>query len=235
MNLVRVLLASFGSVVVLFILTKLVGNRQMSQLSMFDYIIGITIGSIAAEMATSLEGNIIEPLLAMVVYALFDILISVLNYKSIKVRRITEGKPLVLFQDGKIFRSNLKKAKLDIGEFLTQCRNSGYFNLANIHTALLETNGKISFLPISSQRPATPADFNIFPKQERPLANVIIDGNIQFENLKNTGKNDVWLKKQLKSQGVSGVSEVYLATCDADNNLSVYVKIDKAKTKDIFE
>ena len=88
---------------------------------------------------------------------------------------------------------------------------------------------------MSSQRPATPADFNIYPKQEKPLANVIIDGSVQFENLQNTGNNPEWLKKQLENQGINDVSKVFLATCDADNNLSVYVKVEKEKTKDIFE
>ncbi len=235
MDALKVFLSAVGSVVALFILTKLIGYKQMAQLSMFDYIVGISIGSIAAEMATSLEGNVWQPLLAMAVYAIMDIIISTVNFKSIKARNFLEGKPLILFQDGELYKRNLKKCKMDIGEFLTQCRNSGYFNLSDIHTALLETNGKISFLPVSSQRPAIPADFNIFPEQERPCANVVLDGNIMDENLINMGKNRNWLKKQLSNQGIADASKVFLATCDANGNLSVYIKIENDKTKDIFE
>jgi len=199
----------------------------MSQLSMFDYIIGITIGSIAAEMATSLEGNFLEPLLAITVYALLDIVISVANYKSLKFRRITEGKPIILFREGRMFNKSLKKAKMDIDEFLIQCRINGYFKLSDIYMAVLETNGKISFLPKSSNRPAQPSDLNIFPEQEKPLINVIIDGNIQYKNLKSTGNNITWLKEQLKNQGISDASDVFLATCDHKNNLSSYIYQDK--------
>lgn len=235
MELLHVFFVSLGSLVALFILTKIMGYKQMSQLSMFDYIIGITIGSIAAEMATSLEDDFFKPLLAMAIYAFSSLLISHFNCKSIKFRRIITGKPLVLLENGKIYEENLKKAKLDIGEFLTQCRSCGYFDIANIETAILEPNGKISFLPVTCQRPVTPCDLNLTPNQEKPVANVIIDGKIMEQNLKFTGNDEKWLQKQLHAQGVSKVSDVFLATCDCQNKLSVYVKLNQAVMRDIFE
>ncbi|WP_312644714.1 DUF421 domain-containing protein [Hydrogenoanaerobacterium sp.] len=207
----------------------------MSQLSMFDYINGITIGSIAAEMATALEDDFKKPLTAMVVYALLSVAFSIATSKSIKLRRFLTGETLILYDDGKIFEKNLKKAKLDVSEFLSQCRTNGYFNIANIQTAILEPNGKISFLPLSSQRPVTPCDLNLSPAQEKAVVNVIIDGKILPDNLKFTGNNEQWLQKQLQAQEVSKVEDVFLATCDRDNNLSVYVKIKKKMTRDMFE
>ena len=118
---------SFGSVIFLFILTKLMGNKEMSQLSMFDYIIGITIGSIAAEMSTALEDDFMQPVIAMAVYAIVSIIISILSYKSIKVRRIVSGNSLILLDNGELYRDNLKKAKLDLNEFLMQCRTARLF------------------------------------------------------------------------------------------------------------
>ncbi|RPF47632.1 uncharacterized membrane protein YcaP (DUF421 family) [Hydrogenoanaerobacterium saccharovorans] len=235
MEWLHVLLSSLGSIIALFILTKIMGNRQMSQLSMFDYINGITIGSIAAEMATSLEDDFIKPLTAMIVYALLSVLFSFATSKSIKLRRILTGETLVLFNEGKIYKSNLKKAKLDVTEFLTQCRNSGYFNLSDIQTAILEPNGKISFLPLAAKRPVTPGDMNLFPLQEKPVVNVILDGKVLQDNLKFTGNNMQWLKKQLEMQKISKIKDVFLATCDYENNLSVYIKIEKPMTRDMFE
>lgn len=149
MILIKIVFLSLGSIIILFILTKIMGNREMSQLSMFDYIVSITIGSIAAEMSTSLENNFLEPVIAMVVYGIVATVISYFTCKSIKIRRIVSGRGKILYDNGKLYRKNLIKSKLDLNEFLMQCRINGYFNLADIQTAILEPNGRISFLPVS--------------------------------------------------------------------------------------
>lgn len=234
MDLWKIALSSVGSIIVLFLLTKLMGNKQMSQLSMFDYINGITIGSIAAEMATSLEDDFWKPLLAMTIYAVTSFLISIFTCKSIKMRRFMNGRAIVLFEGGKLYNKNLLRAKIDIDDLLTQCRNNGYFNLAEIQSAILETNGIISFLPKSDIRPVNVSDMQIDAEQEKPVANVIMDGKVLEGNLKYTGNNLEWLHKQLKSQGVKKIQEVFLATCNSNNQLSVYVKIDKPMKRNIF-
>lgn len=234
MELLYVACTALGSIIVLFILTKIMGNKQMSQLSMFDYITGITIGSIAAEMATALE-EFKKPLLALIIYALVASLISVLSYKSIKLRRILTGKPIILYENGKLYEKNLKKAKIDVNEFLTECRIMGYFDLSKLQIAIQETTGKISFIPLSSQRPVTPSDLQLTPEQEMPCANVIIDGKILTENLKNTGNDENWLNIQLRYLGVPSVKDIFLATCDCNNNIKIYTKMDTQCKQDIFE
>lgn len=225
---------SLGSIVAMFLLTKLIGYRQMSQMSMFDYVNGITIGSIAAEMATSLEENFVQPLVAMVVYALAAILLSWCSSKSIKMRKIIEGKPLVLLDKGELYLDSLRKAKIDVNEFLVQCRVNGYFDISKIETAVLEGNGKISFLPKSSDRPATPADLNLSPQQDFMTANVILDGNIMRENLRHTGNDEKWLINQIKGQGADKISDVLLATCDVNNQVTVFLKNSRKKAHDVL-
>lgn len=234
MEILQICLISLGSIVVLFILTKIMGYRQMSQLSMFDYINGITIGSITAEMATSLE-DFRKPLTAMIIYTLVVVLISKINEKSITLRRIITGKPIILLDNGKLYFKNLKHARIDLGEFMVRCRNSGYFDISKIQTAILEANGKISFLPLATERPTTPKDLNLNPEQDTMVANVIMDGEIQKENLKHTGNDETWLNHQLHAHGISKISEVFLATCDNKNKLNVYVKIKEPFTKDMLE
>lgn len=224
MELLKICLSSFISLISLFVFMKILGNRQMSQLSMFDYVNGITIGSIAAEMATSLEDDFMKPLVAMLVYTVLMYLMSLACSKSIKARKIINGKSYLLYQNGKLIEKNFKKSKLDINEFLTQCRINGYFNLADLDTAILETNGNVSFIPISTKRPVIPEDFELSPVQEKPVFNVIIDGQIVYDNLKATGNDITWLHKNLKNQKENDISKIFLATCDTDNNLSVYVK-----------
>ncbi len=227
MELLHVFLTSVGSVVFLFILTKLLGNKQMSQLSMFDYINGITIGSIAAEMATALEDDFLLPMIGMAVYTAAALLISLVASHSIKLRKFLIGRPLILYDNGKLYRECMKKAKLDLNEFLTECRNNGYFNLSEIQTAILETNGKISILPAASSRPVTPADMNLSPAQEKLPVNLIIDGSVLADNLKAIGKNEKWLQNQLHAQGYHDFREIFLATCDDQDNVSLYVKVTK--------
>lgn len=225
---------SLGSVIVLFILTKLMGYRQISQLSMFDYINSITIGSIAAEMATSLEKNFWQPLTAMVVYALADLFLSWFSSKSIKIRKVKEGEPLILLNNGELYRENLKKAKIDVSEFLVQCRVNGYFDVSKLETAILEGNGKISFLPKSTDRPLTPNDMQLAPQQDYMVANVILDGKIMEENLKHTGNDEKWLHSQIKSQGAKKIDDVLLATCDMTNQVTVYLKSNEKEAKNVL-
>jgi uncharacterized membrane protein YcaP (DUF421 family) len=234
MELLKIVILSLTSIIILFILTKIIGSREMSQLSMFDYINSITIGSIAAEMATSLEENFMQPLIAMITYAIVIIILEFIASKSLKLRRFINGTSLILLDNGKLYKENFKRAKLDISEFLTECRNKNYFNISDIQTAILEPNGKLSILPKSLKRPATPEDLNILPSQEQIVTNVISDGEILINNLKSTGNNETWLNNKLKEQNVPNVKDIFLATCDSNNNLSIYTNIDKQIKHDAF-
>lgn len=234
MDFFKISILSLTSLIVLFILTKLMGNKEMSQLSMFDYIISITIGSIAAEMSTALEDEFWQPLLAMFIYASVSIIISFISSKSLKARRIITGPTLILLDNGKLYFKNFKKAKLDLDEFLMLYRTNGYFNLSDIQTALLESNGKISFLPKAEKRPTITSDFDLKPKQDRITVNVILDKKIIYDNLEYTGNDYMWLQEQLTKQGINNIEDVFLATCDSENNLSVYTKNSLKNSHDFF-
>ena len=225
---------SIFSVIVLFILTKLMGYRQVSQLSIFDYTNSITIGSIAAEMATDLEGNYLKPLLAMIIYALFVIILSKISQKSLPLRRLINGKAITIYQNGTIYNENLKKAKMDIDEFLLECRVNGYFDLSQIECAILEPNGKISFLPITENRPATPKDLGIQPIQEEVFANVVMDGQILDQNLQHVGRDRNWLNQQLDGKNIKKLEDVFLAICDKQGNFYAFPKVDHAVDNDLL-
>jgi len=235
MDALKVALSSLGSILVLFLLTKLMGDKQMSQMSMFDYITGITIGSIAAEMATELEGNPFHPMIAMVVYGITALLISIITSKSLKLRKAIVGKPILLYDNGVVFKKNLTKSRIDITDFLTQCRIAGYFDLSQIQTAIMEQNGLISFLPVSTARPINPKDMNLSPAQNYVVTNVIMDGHVIKQGLAATGKNEVWLNEQLRAQGYKSAKDIFLATCDNNFNLAVYPLIKDAKSFDRLE
>lgn len=235
MNIVSVALTALLSVGVLFLLAKLIGNRAISQMNIFDYINSITIGSIAAELATSDIENMLDPLVAMIVYAIAVILFAQISCKSLGFRRFVEGRTIILMKNGKIYNKNFDKAKIDINEFLMQCRLAGFFNLNDIHTAVQESNGKISILPASSARPVNTKDLNLTPEEDTLFANIILDGKVLSGNLKNAGFNEDWLNKELKKQNISKIQDIFLAVCNKKGSLYVYQKQDRMDKKDMFD
>lgn len=234
-DLLHVIALTVVSFVFLFVITKLMGNRQMSQLTMFDYIAGITLGSLAGEMASHPEPEAWLGLVSMAIYALLTILINVMNDKSRKARRFFLGQPTILYDRGTLYYSSLKKARLDLSEFMTECRSAGYFDLAQLQMVIMEINGKLSFLPNEQDRPMVPKDMQLDPPQSRPATAVIMDGVFLPNRLKATGNTESWLKKQMEIQGFTDVDDILLATVDADNALAIYEKNEDIEAKEFYE
>ena len=210
MDIVKVVLTALLSVAVLFIITKIMGHKQISQLDFFDYVSGITIGSIGAELATELEKPY-KPLIALCVWGGASLVLNLLAHKIPKTRKYINGTPTILMNDGKLYRKNLKKAKLDLSEFMLLCREQGYFNLDEIQVAVFEHNGKLSILPKAANRPATPDDLKITVTATHIGVEVIMDGRVMEENLSRMGRDLDWIKKQLKEQGYKDAKQIFLA------------------------
>jgi len=234
MEYITIIYQALFSAFTLFLLTKLMGYRQVSNMSMFDYVNSITIGSIAAEMAMNAEGDYLKPFTAMIVYALFVIILSKVSQRSISLRRIINGKAVMLYLHGEIFEQNLKKAKMDIDEFLVECRINGYFDLSQVEAVVLEPNGKLSILPVTKNKPVTPKDLAITPVQEELFANVIVDGQILKYNLKHIGYDETWLNQQLAIRNIKQIRDVFLAICDRQGNFHVYLKTKQIVDEDIL-
>lgn len=233
MEIFKICLTAVLSIIELFFLTQLMGKRQVSQLSLFDYVNGITIGSIAADMAFSPLEECWKPAVAILVYGLFAVVCSFVSNKSIGFRRFFVGKAIVLMDNGTLYRNNFKKAKLDLNEFLTQCRIGGYFNIDDLQTVILEPNGQLSFLPKSDMRPANPNDIGIAPKKETAPVVVVSDGKILTENLKECGKNEIWLRRQLTEHNFPPIEKIYLA-CVNEDRVSVYELNNELNSRDLF-
>lgn len=230
----QVTLTTVLSAVTLLLITRLLGYRQLSELSLFDYVNGITIGSIAAELATAEKDEIGPILMAIIIYGLFTLFIAFLTDKSIVLRRIITGKPILLVDKGNVLYKNFKKARLDMSEFLMKCRNNGYFDLSQIYTAVLEPNGRVSFIPTSLNKPVTAEDIKAAPQQENILADVVLDGKIVESNITAVGKDKKWLISALHKMGVENIDELFLVTCDDKYNLTCYKKI-MTQAPDILE
>lgn len=219
------------ALIYLFFVIKMLGKKQISELNIFDYIIGLSLGNIAAEMTVNDEISIIGGLLAMSIYGIFSLLVSYITSKSIIIRRFITGFPIVIIQDGKISKEQLKKCKLDINDLLQDARESGYFDISKINYAVMEPSGKISFLPKSKYQPLTSNDMNLKVDKNSLTANLIIDGNIMNNNLKAINKDKKWLLKRLEKEGYDNPNELLLVICDNKEKLTIYKKNEKIDIK----
>lgn len=233
MEIFQTILRSLISLLALFFVTKMIGKKQVSQLSLFDYVIGISIGNFAAEMTINLDSNEINGIIAVISFGLVAYLLSYLSLKSIKIRRFFYGTPTIIIQDGKILYNNLKRVKMDTNDLLEQCRINGYFDINDIDYAVLEANGVLSILSKPDYDYVKLKDLNLKGTHQGLCANIIIDGNIMENNLKTIKKNTKWLENKIKEKKYK-LESILLATIDDDNNLNFYLK-DKTTSKDILE
>lgn len=172
-------------------------------------------------MATELEKPL-RPLVAMVAWALLVWLLEALTSKCPRLRKYISGAPSIIFDNGKLYRRNMKKARLDLSEFLIQCRQQGFFDLGAIQTAVYEPDGRLTILPVAARRPATPEDIGIAPEKEQIFTELIMDGRVLGENLHRMGVDETWLLRQLRQQGYHSAREVFLAVADANKQVAVY-------------
>lgn len=225
---------SIVSLVTLFIATKILGKKQVSELSLFDYCIGISIGNFTAEMILVLENQLINGVVAILTFGILGYLISYLTMKSMTLRRLFFGIPTIIMQEGKIDYNALKKLNIDINDFLEQTRNAGYFDLNEISYAVMEANGKISFLPKDEYKKPTKKDLNLKKEKESLSANIIIDGNLMKENITETDRSYEWFIKELKIKGFTTYENILLATY-SNNTLNIYKKDEHIKPSNVLE
>lgn len=221
---VRTLLAVF----MLFVLTKILGKRQIAQLSYFEYITGITIGSIAAYVSLDLDKIWYHGIVALLVWTTVSFLMEKITLKSKVARDIIDGKGEIIIKDGKLLEDNLKKANLTIDELLELLRERNIFKVADVEFAVLENNGSLNALLKKEYLPLTSNNLGIKVPPEQEPQTVIMDGMIMDEPLATAGLNRGWLKTELEKIGVT-VENVFLGQVDSYGQLTVDLFDDQIK------
>ena len=220
---INVIFRTIFILILIIFLFKIMGKKQVSQMSMFDYITGITIGSIVADISLDIEKNILSGIISLLIYCLTDLLIAYLSLKSITLRNFFNGKEVVLIENGIINRKNMAKNKITINDLETEARIMGYFNLIEINNAILEPNGKISFELKDKYKNTIKKDFSVKTKDSSLVYNLIIDGKIITENLEHLNKDLKWLNHELKILG-HNQNDILLLTMDKENKINIYLK-----------
>ncbi len=211
---------------VLLILSRLNGPKQISQMNFYDYVVGITVGSLAATVTLDRSVSLLNGVLAIALYLLCGMLMSWLARKNMVLRRFLSGKPIVLIAKGEIQWHGLRRARMNMNELLSALRYGGYYQLAEIDYEVFEPTGKISVQPKGFARPPKTSELQLHIADTPLSANVIIDGVILKDNLKEFHKDTKWLMEQLKSQNVDEIKKVGLATLNKRGALSLYLKDD---------
>ncbi|MCX8074527.1 MAG: DUF421 domain-containing protein [Clostridia bacterium] len=220
-EILNITIRSIISITALYFFTRIMGKKQISQLTYFDYVVGISIGTLAASMAINNTIKYYQGITAMIILTIFPLVLSYMSMKNLKIRKFLEGTPTILIQNGKIVEKNLKKAKLTINDLLKQLRYNKVFNIANVEFAILETSGKLSVELKSNKQPVTPSDLNITTAYKGLCINLIIDGEILNSNLISLNKEYNWLINELKKQDINSTDEVLLAYLDYRNILHI--------------
>ncbi len=233
-ELLNVTLRALISLITLFLVTKMIGKKQVSQLSLFDYVIGISIGNFAAEMTINLESEEIYGIIAVLIFGLVAYIVSILTIKSITLRRFFMGTPTILIQKGKILQKNFIKVRYDINDILEQCRIKGYYDISNIEYAIVEANGELSILPKADYRPSTNIDNKNKVQNDGLCANIIIDGKLMHKNINYVNITEEKILKELKNKNID-INNILLATYDINNKIKFYEKNKNEKEIKVLE
>lgn len=216
---VKVIVFSSSAFAFLFLIAKILGKKQIAELDFTDYVVGITIGSIAAEWATELQQEWYHYIIAMSIFAVFSLFISFLEQKATKMKAFLRGKPIIIISEGKFQYKNLKKSKLDIHDILGMCRSQGYFNIQDVEYAILETSGEMSILPKSLKKPVVVEDLKNPDLSESELENyVVLDGKPNIDILNTLNKDVNWLLTRLNLSKKKQLKSIILAIYDEQND-----------------
>lgn len=219
----KILINSLVAFVSLFFIAKILGKKQIAELTFCDYVVGISLGSISAEWAID-DGDKPWYIYALAILAFFalSLVIDFAERKSPFLKKLFKGSPIVLISDGEIDYVNLKKSKLDVNALLGMCRVAGYFDIDDVAYAVFETGGELSILPRSDRRPATTGELNVKTDKARLVLPFVIDGIVFDDALKRAGKSREWLLKKLRDEDVK---RVLLACYDPfKDDISVRIK-----------
>ena len=225
MNFWEMILRTTFSFIALLILARVLGKKQMSQLTFFHYITGITVGSIAAEIASQHETPFVDGLISLIWWTALTWLMSYISLKIPKARVLIDDEPTIIIKDGEISLKSLKSANLHMDDVLMMLREQSIFSIQDVHYAVLEVNGQLSVMKKVGFQEATKQDVKV--PLTLPLfmpSEIIADGKIVKKNLKELDLTEEWVMKKLRKHGVDSVSEVFYAQIQTNGSLYVSLR-----------
>ncbi|WP_099355063.1 DUF421 domain-containing protein [Fredinandcohnia onubensis] len=220
------------SFLILFLLARILGKKQIYQLTFFDYVVGIAIGDMASTIVIDKSVKILNGIIGLVVFTILSLLIGFGAVKSFRFREIVESSPTILVKDGKVMEKSLLKERMTFDDLLNGLRIKGAFNLSEVELAMLETNGEISVLKKPKYQAITPNDIGLSVEEDHGPSLAIIDGMVLEKHLNYLGYSKEWLLQEIKKQGASNTEDVFLAQINSDGSVYVDLYNDKKNAQD---
>lgn len=218
---VEVAIQTFLSFFSILFITRFLGRQQVSELTIHEYINGITFGSIAATLATDINQKTWSHLLGLMLFGILTYIISVISTKSRKISKIIQGEPILVIQDGKILEKNLLRFHYSIDELNHLLRKKDVFDVTDVKYGILETTGEISIIKKAQKEYIKAEDMDIKPKQTELLTDIIVTGNIIYENLRKRNLSVKWLVGQIHMMGIKDIKDIFFASIDSNNKLYI--------------
>lgn len=220
-DILNIVLRAIFAYVLLLIVTRLIGRKTISQITFFDFAVGITLGTLTASVGMGSNTSPSSAIIVIITFSVLAISIEYLHIKGLAFRKLINSEPVTLIENGKIVKDNMKRTRTSINTLNALLREKNVFNIGDVEFAIMETDGKLSVLPKSQKQPVTPMDLNIPTSYKGLTKDIVIDGNIMYENLKSAHLDEQWLMNQLKSQGIQNLKEVFFAALDTSGSLYV--------------
>lgn len=226
-SLIEVFFQTILAFTAIMVYTRILGKQQIGQLTFFEYITGITFGSIAGTLATDRNPDMtLIHFAGLTFFAAMTFFMGLVSLKSRSARKVIEGEPTIVVHNGQILDQNMRKMRYNLDELLMQLREKGVFRVDDVEFALLEPNGNISVLPKSQHRPATPGDLGVPTEYEGLNIELVMDGKIISRNLQQLGFSEDWLRRRLRERGITGLDQVVYAAIATNGKLYTDVKKD---------
>ena len=210
--------------ITLLVLTRLMGRKEISQMTFFNFISAISIGTLGASLAIDPSISITNGLIALAAWSAFTVITGFMDLKFKKFRYAVQGEPVILIKKGKIMDQELHKARLDLDVLNALLRKKNIFSLSDVDYAIFETDGTLSVMKKEPMQNLTKKDMNIKQKNDSIcpiLKSVISDGEINQKNLEKLNLNKQWIEQQLKQSGIDTISDVFYAEVQTDRTLFI--------------
>jgi Predicted membrane protein len=207
---------------VLFLLTRLLGKKQLSHLTFFNYVTGITIGSIAANIISNMDKPFLPDIVGMIWWYILTALLGYMGLKFNKIRSLIDGQPTIVIKKGLIEKKAMKKNSLNMDDLSMMLREQEVFSITEVDYAILEPDGKLSIMKKPLKQHIIKEDMKIPISEPKYLpSEIIVDGKTVERNLLELGLDESWLLQQLHGQNLTSVKDVLYAEIQEDGTLYI--------------